>query len=234
MSSRLARHEQSKLIRQTLLFGGLAMVLLVAFLFVILPQSVRLISSITSGTSNPFEAADTIPPQTPMLDAPPIATPSATLAVSGLGEAKSEIVLVVNGTEQNRQTAGDDGRFSFEVALGEGDNALSLYAIDESQNESPTSQIYTITRDSEAPKLEIQEPQEGQQFELRRNQQITIKGTSDPNTRISINGRLVFARNDGTFSSTYQLQEGENKLLIEAHDEAGNQTTKELIVTFRL
>lgn len=235
MNSRLARQEQRKILRQTILFGGLAVILFLAFLFIILPQSVRLVSNLAGNTGgNPFDITDTIPPQTPVLDAPPLATPSAQLAISGLGEPETEIVLVVNAAEQSRTTAADDGRFSFNVALQEGENTINLYAMDTAGNESPSSQTYYIIRDSQPPKLTIEEPQDGQTVELRRNQVITIKGETDPNARVMVNGRLAFARNDGTFSTTYQLNEGENTLVIEAEDEAGNKSTVELKVTFRL
>lgn len=234
MNSRLARHEQRKLLRQSFILVLLAIVLVLGFIFVILPQSVRIIGSITGGTITSFEPDDTLAPQIPIFDAPPLATPSGSLSLSGAGEPQSTIVLVVNGSERDRTTAGDDGRFSFNVELDEGNNSVNAYAIDQSENESVTGQTFVIVRDGQPPKLEITEPQQNQTIELRRNQLTTIKGNSDPLARITVNGRLVLANKDGAFSTTYQLQEGENKLMIEAEDQAGNRTTQELIVTFRL
>jgi len=233
VSSRLNRQEQRKFLRQTLIMIGAAVGLIVLFIFVILPQSVSLVGRLT-GANIVADLSDTLSPQVPIISAPPTATPSAQLKLTGYGEAKSTVVLIVNANEQSRQTISDDGQFTLEVMLNEGSNIISAYAVDESKNESEPSRSLTVTKDSEPPKLEVSEPQEAQQFELRKNQQIMVKGLTDSATRVYINDRSAFTQADGAFSASYQLIEGENILRIRAEDPAGNQTTKELKVNFKL
>jgi len=233
VSSRLARHEQKKLVRQTIILIGASVILLFAFLFVILPQSIRLIGFLT-GSNTISDPTDTFPPQVPVLSAPPTATPSAQLNLDGYGEPASEVVLIVNAAEQSRHKIGDDGRFSAEVSLNEGENTISSYAIDANKNESTASKSWMVIKDSQPPKLEVSEPQPDQQIELRRNQQLSVKGMTDPNTKVYVNGRLAFTQADGQFSSSFQLQEGDNKLQFRVEDQAGNVTESEVNVKFRL
>lgn len=232
VSSRLARREQQKVVRQTAFFLVLALGIGIGFVFIILPGFIRLISSLNTtevGSNN----SDSLPPQVPILAAPPVATPSAEVVITGYGEKQSQVVVLLNGTENSRQAINDEGNFTFTLPLEEGDNEFKVYAIDEAQNESSVSKSYVIARDSQAPTLEITEPTANQEIQSRKNQLVTIKGKTEPEARVTVNGRLVFAGLDGTFSTTYSLQEGENKLQFESLDKAGNVTKQELTVTFK-
>ncbi len=230
-TSRLARKEQKKAVKQTITYLTAAVILVAAFIFIIVPGFLRFVAGISNTATQ--DSSDTLPPQVPVIAAPVAATSSATLGISGYGEAQSEVVLVVNGSEFERKTLGDDGTFTASISLTEGENTLTAYAIDQNKNESSTGKTFSVIYDSEPPKLEISEPQPDQHIELRKNQVVTIKGMTDPNNRVTVNGRLVFANSEGAFTSTYQLTEGENKLLVEAEDKAGNKTSKEIIVTFK-
>lgn len=232
VTSRKAKTEQKKLIRQTVIMGGGAVLLGLVFIVVIAPSLIRFVGGLF-GNSTLETTSDTLPPQVPILAAPVSATNSATLSLSGYGEGKSKLVVIVNGSKTTEQNIPDDGGFKFDITLTEGENSLNVYSVDEAGNESAASKSYMVTVDSEAPKLEITEPQEGQQIELRKNQLVTIKGTTEPKAKVFVNGRLVLAGDDGTFSTTYLLQEGENKLEMKAVDLAGNETTSTLTVQFR-
>jgi uncharacterized protein YfaP (DUF2135 family) len=233
VSSRLARHEQKKAMRQTIIYLGTAVILILAFIFVIMPGFLRFAASI-SGESDGFEVSDSIPPQVPFIAAPPQATSSASITITGYGEPESEIVYVVNGSELERGKIESDGTFTQDIELIEGENTITAFSIDASKNESDVGRVYSVVMDDTDPVIEISEPQPDQSFELRANQVITIKGKTEPNARVMINGRLAFANAEGEFSSTYQLQEGDNKLTIEAEDAAGNKSQTELTVKFRL
>lgn len=232
VTSRRARTEQRKLVRQILLLGGGAIVLLVVFIFVIAPGAVQLVANIL-GTGQPITFNDTLPPQVPVLAAPVPATYSAELAITGYGEAGSTVVLLVNGQKSAEVKLGSDGQLSQTIALTDGENSLSTYAVDDAGNESSASRSFTIIVDREPPQIEITEPQDGQTIELRKNQNLTIKGKTEPHSRITINGRLALANSTGEFSSTYLLSEGENKLEFKVQDEAGNTADKILTVQFK-
>jgi hypothetical protein len=55
----------------------------------------------------------------------------------------------------------------------------------------------------------------------------TITGEAPPASTVLINGVMVRVRSNGTFSAEVPLQEGSNRLIINATDSAGNTTTRE-------
>jgi uncharacterized protein YfaP (DUF2135 family) len=232
LSSRLAKREQKKAVRQTVMYLITAVFLIVAFVFIVVPGFLRFVASLSGSTIT--DSGDTFPPQVPVIAAPFEATSSASIDINGYGEADSQVVLVLNGNELEKKTIGSDGTFTASVPLSDGENSLTAYSVDANNNESSTGKTYVIIYDNEAPKLEISEPQPNQQIELRKNQTLTIKGTTEANARVRVNGRLVFANSEGAFTTTYQLSEGENKLTIEAEDKASNKTLQEITVTFKL
>jgi len=231
VTSRLAKKEQKNLITQTALMFGLVVFLILAFLFFVLPNIVRIAFNVLD--SDPIaKSEDTIPPQVPILSAPVEATYSAQVSLSGYGEAKSEIILVLNGNEADKKTIADDGTFSFDVTLTEGENSLATFSKDTAQNESVLSKKYTVVLDVTTPTIEIESPKDGDRITLRKNQITTIKGKTEPKARVFIDSRLVLADAEGNFQGSYNLQEGDNKIIIKATDAAGNQTEKELTVNF--
>lgn len=234
VSSRLAKKEERKIVRQTLIIIVLAIIMLLGFIFLVIPGLIRLTVALLGGNATQFGQVDTIPPQVPILSAPVEATSSTQIAIRGYGEANSTIYVLVNGSQQQEVQAAEDGAFSVEVDLTRDQNTIAAFAKDAAGNESDISDSYTVILDATPPKIELEEPQDGQEYELRRNQMITIKGTTEAGARVYVNGRLTVARDDGSFSTTYQLQEGENKIQFEAVDKAGNTTDHEITVHFRL
>lgn len=233
ISSRLAKHEQKKVLRQTILMGLGAVVLGVGFIFFVLPNSVRLISYLM-GDDQVNTEVSTIPLQAPLLSAPPVATTSAQIAIAGFAQPETEVVLVLNGSQSGRQKTDAEGTFAITIDLNEGENTVAAYTIAADDRESELSHQYSVIKDTQAPLLEISQPQDNQTIELRKNQNIAVAGKTDAGAQITLNGRLVYTQADGGFSTNYLLQEGENKLELLAKDEAGNETKKELKVTFRL
>lgn len=233
VSSRLAKSQQKQLLRQTIIYVVAAIALGLAFIFFILPRSINLFFTLTGGNQAALENTSDVPPQVPAFSAPPPATASASITLSGFGEAKSEVVLVVNGQQQTTQRVNDEGAFTIDAQLSEGENQIAAFARGQNGQESSVSRTYSIVRDNQAPTLELEQPQDGQVIELARNQTMTIKGKTEPGSQLQVNGRSLYVNSDGTFSGSYQLQEGENKLEFTARDQAGNQTQKTISVTFR-
>jgi len=232
VSSRLAQKEQKKLTQQTLITVVITVAILGLFVFVIMPGAIRLFFRLIDQGAN-FDPGDNVPPQVPVLNAPVSATHSASLKLTGFGEAKSDVVFVLNAEEIDRVQINDEGQFEYELDLDEGENALSLYSIDGSSNESNTTKTYQILMDNEAPTIEIEGPEDGAQIELKKNQQLTIKGITEAKAKVYVNGRISYADNEGNFKSSLLLNEGENKLEIRAEDKAGNSTQMELTVHFK-
>lgn len=233
VTSRLARKQSKEMKKQTIWLVALAIIILLVFIFVIMPGGISLFFKMLDAGGGALDIGDNIPPQAPVLSSPPTATYSATLAMNGYGEPGSEVVFVLDSSKVATVKINDDGDFTHDLDLAQGDNDLILYGVDSAGNESTKTKTYSIYMDNEAPSIVIEEPQEGAQIELRKNQLTTIKGTTEPNARVFINGRLSLANSEGNFKTTYQLNEGENKLEIKSIDKAGNESVTELIVHFK-
>jgi hypothetical protein len=233
VSSRLAKREQKKMTQQTFLIFGLAIVVVIVFIVAVVPGLIRLTGLFLDGDGVTSDFGDTIPPRVPSISSPVTATYSASIKIEGFSEPESEVVLVMNASESNRSEADSDGKFDFVVDLSDEENSLSLYAIDKAGNESNSSRTHKIIFDDTAPTIEIETPSDGQQFELRKNQNITVKGLTEPRSKVFLNDRLIFAKSDGSFSTSLQLSEGDNELKIKVVDQAGNETEQVLNVKFR-
>ena len=231
--SRISKKQQQKIKRQTIFIVIIAISLLAVFIFFIMPQFIRLADGFLNGSGGLVESQDQVPPQTPILAAPVSATNSASLPISGVGEAGSQVVLVVNGEQSKDVKIDDGGEFKFTAFLTEGENALAVFSIDEAGNESVQTREYSVQLDTLAPEIEIESPEDGISIELRKNQITTIKGTTEPQAKVFINDRLVYAKSNGSFSMSFKLEEGENKLKFKVEDRGGNISEKEILVKFR-
>lgn len=229
--SRLVQQEKTKAVRQSVFLIILSIGILVAFLLFGLPLFfgvfLKLFGGGMSSQDNQF------PPQIPVLSAPIAATSSARLPLSGYTEGKAEVTIVINGEQVETITADDAGSFETTVELKKGDNKIATFA-KRGDKESDLSRQYTVLLDTEKPKLELSEPQENQNFQSRANQMLNIKGKTDVDAKVLVNGRTVYPADDGTFTTTFQMTEGENILTIIAVDKANNETKVERKVTFKL
>lgn len=233
-SSRLVKKEKNKLQKQTIgfLFFGIAILLL--FIFIIVPNLIRLFFAIIDKDS-PFVEADIVPPQVPVLASTPVeATFSATLNLTGFAEADSTVVFLLNSTKSGEVKADGEGNFTHELALSDGLNELSIFGLDAAGNESLKTRTYLIERDSEPPFLELEEPKDGAVIELKKNRTLTIKGKTEPGARLLVNDRLVLADSEGNFSTNYYLAEGKNELKFIITDKATNRSERTVEVEFRL
>lgn len=233
-SSRLVKKEKSQVEKQTFTYLFFGIVILLLFIFLIVPNLIKLFFAIIDKDS-PFVEKDTVPPQVPILSVNPVeATYSATLNLNGFAEPKSKVVFLVDSAKSAEIQVTEDGQFEHELALAEGQNELSIFGIDEAGNESLKTKTYLITRDSEAPILEIEEPKDGSVIELKKNRTTTIKGKTEPGAKILMNDRMLLADKDGNFSTNYYLGEGKNELKFIVTDKATNQTERTIEVEFRL
>jgi hypothetical protein len=234
--SRRVRREKKKVLSQSIIMIVIAIVLFFTFIFVIIPNFFNFITNFLD-SSTPFQETDTTAPQIPIVSAPVNATNSANLKITGFGEPESSVVFVLNGSKQEKVIISKEGAFEVPITLDSGENKISAYSIDEAKNESSTTKDYVTIFDNKAPGIEISEPEDGASFETRKNQSITIKGTTDEDevgTKIYINDRVVFPKDDGSFSYTLRLDEGENKLEVKAQDKAGNSNIIEVKYNFSL
>ena len=91
--------------------------------------------------------------------------------------------------------------------------------------------IWFSEETDQPPDLEINQPGEN---ETVYQSNLEIKGkTESSEIKITVNDRLVVLEKEGEFNYLYELSEGENLIKVIAQDSAGNETEKELAVTYR-
>jgi len=232
VASRLARKEQKKLSRQTFGMIFLAIVILIFFIFVLLPGGVRIFFSFLDSNSS-FDNSDTIPPQVPVLSSPVEATFSASIKIDGFGEPESKVIVVLGGSKEAEIDVDSEGVFSHQLDLVEGENEFAFYSIDKAENESELTKSYKVIYDNETPIIHIDTPENDAEIVAKKNQMLSIAGNTEPGAKIYLNDRLIYAKSDGSFTSSYRLNDGENILLFRAIDKAGNSSETELKVSFR-
>jgi hypothetical protein len=229
VTSRRVKQEQTTILRQSLLFGGGALFLLILAVVFVIPGVIRLVGALSGSVDN---EEDLLPPQVPLLSAPIQATSSASLQLAGFTSPKAKVFVLKNGSEDQQVDADDSGNFTVTLLLSDGENIISAYAKNDDL-ESEVSQEYTTLYDNEQPKLEITEPVDGQTVQGKKNQTVTVKGTTESKSRVYLNDRLVFAGEDGSFSTSHRLNPGENTLTFRVVDQAGNVTDQEMKVNFQ-
>lgn len=229
-ASRREKRERSHLIKQTIFFFGAAAIFLAIFFLVVIPGIIRLVSS-AMGKDN-TETEQQLPPQPPFLSAPVPATSSAQLTLKGYQQKNQKIIILENAQEATRVSVQDDGSFSADVTLQEGENTLSAVAVDAQDQRSQPSAEFKVVLDTQAPAIEVSDPKDGSSIQGKKNQMVTLKGKTDVGSKVYLNDRLVYVQADGTFSTTYRLENGKNDLVFKAIDQAGNSQELKMSISF--
>lgn len=158
----------------------------------------------------------------------PSATNSATITISGNVAPKKSLTVYVNNNSQ-KELITDDNGFTTDITLQEGENSVYVEVSDENGSRAKKSKVYTVVYKNKQLKLDISAPTEG---DKTNKDEITVSGSTDTDTAVKINGSPVVVNSTGSFSDTVQLQEGENKIIVEAQDTAGNNERKELTIAY--
>ncbi len=235
MQSRLARRSIKQSKRQ--LYGSLVAIVIVLFVtFNFGPYLIGgvggLIDKITGKGSQAEKIVTSADIQAPTLDAIPPATSNEKITVSGHSYyTNGTIELFVNGVRRDETDLVNSQNFKFgDVRLAEGTNFIKVRAIT-GNKKSGFSDEEQITYNKNAPKLEVSSPQDGQSFH-KGDQQITVRGTTDADNSVNVNGFIAIVDSSGNFSYNYNLSNGDNKLTVTATSPAGQTTIKELTVSY--
>lgn len=232
--TRLARKQEARNIRQAIIYIILTLVLASILVFIGIPLLIRtaiFLGNLRTSSKLP-EQTDTIPPSPPRIIIPFEATNSALFSLKGYTEPGANIKLYNSGFSFGETVADNEGSFSIEnLKLTSGRNEISAVAQDAAGNESQPSMSSVVDYDTTPPLLEITRPEEGKTITGLENK-ITLEGKTEEGAKIIINGRLVIVGPEGDFSYQYSLKEGENTFAIIAQDKAGNQTEKEIKITY--
>lgn len=209
---------------------GIVLVILLVFKFGI-PLLVNLSLFLSgSGSKEEIRIQDPSFIAPPILDSFPQATSSANIIISGVSSKKQTIKLYINDDLINTAKTQDDGRFSFKETIRSGESTIKTKAVAGEKESEFSNTIITVFK-SAPPSLNINSPTDNQSFSKDQSA-MDVKGTTDPDTKVTVNGFWAITDNNGKFSYRLLLQSGENKIKIEAVDLAGNKTSKEIKVTY--
>lgn len=231
--SRLARTEEKSNKKKAYLYIILSIISLVLLVFLGIPAIVKMASFLTElrSSGEPIGIEDTTPPAPPQMDDLPEATNKSVITISGTAESGATVVIYLNG-EAIETITDNSGEFSHTSGINKGENVVYALVKDSAGNESQTTQEYFIVFDNEAPDLEISSPEDGAEFYGSKQRQISIEGTTEDDVKVTINDRFVVVENDGSFTFTTTLNEGENGFNIKAEDDAGNMTEETITLHF--
>ncbi len=231
LTSRLANKQKQEITKQTLVFILLSIVIGLVFIFVILPNGVRLFFEIFDKQTD-ISQSEMIPPQPPTIASPPSHTNLNNISLVGYAESNSKIKLEVNNQVQKTLEVDESANFEILVNLAKGENIIRVYSVDEFDNESRPLEL-TIVFDQTQPEIIVEQPEDGAEFRLKEEEVVQVRGETKPRSKVYINDRLSYAGNDGQFSARVQLTRGENLIKIKVIDQAGNETEKEIKVRYQ-
>lgn len=163
----------------------------------------------------------------------PKATETGVISISGnVSEKDGTIEIFVN----NRKAITQDikGRTSFDIqniSLNEGENVIKgRYVF--TDRKSAFTKDYIVHYTTEAPKIEDVSPNDGAEFK-RGDQEIEVKGKTDPQNTVTVNDFRAVVGTTGDFSYFLRLSEGDNTIRITATSPTGKETVKEIKVSYR-
>jgi len=173
----------------------------------------------------------TMPPLPPRLLVNYEATNSATINISGLAEAQTEIELLKNDVSVGKEKTSDSGDFEFkDVSLDEGDNQFFAIASKENVGNSELSKMVRINYDKVVPSLTMLNPSEDA---LKVDTaDFDVMGQSEKGVNVTVNNRLAMVDDSGKFKIKFQLNAGKNDIEVVVRDLAGNETRKKIVITF--
>jgi len=166
----------------------------------------------------------------PVLNPVNSATNSASAIFTGQVTDADQVKLYINDELVDVTKPKEDKTFTFnDVTLKEGRNKVKAFAWIKDKG-SDESNIVTVNFLKNPPEVTIDQPNDGDSFHGPST--LTVKGKTEPDNSVTVNGILVITKDNGSFSSDIVLNNGENKIHIEITDRAGNKTTKDITVTY--
>jgi flagellar hook assembly protein FlgD len=146
----------------------------------------------------------------------------ANLVVEGITDPNSTIWI--NGAFQPVQVDGS-GRFRTQQKLNEGENTLTVKAVDVAGNSTELTRMVDLV--TAAPQIVVANPAEGAWL---NNALVTVEGEAPVEIVLKVNGQVVPVAPDGSFRYDLILDEGDQRILLTATDDVGNVTTLERYV----
>ncbi len=178
------------------------------------------------------EAAEAISLAPPVLNIPYEATNTATIIIKGFATPLVKVKIYLDDSLVSETDSGNDGSFiSNPIRLLEGTNNIYGKTADKKNKTSLSSKKIQVIYSSEKPDLEVSEPEDNKEIKGGDKKTI-IRGKTNPENELTINGFRVITSSDGTFLSEVSLSEGDNTISITATNEVGNSSTIERRVKY--
>lgn len=173
--------------------------------------------------------------QTPMLDPILSATSSSEINISGKSnEKEGDIETYLNNELDHRVNIDKNGTFHATISsLKEGINLIKVRF--RSSNDNKTSDFTdesSVSYTKSAPSLDINSPSDNTEFK-KGSEQIYVKGKTDPDNKVTVNGFWATMDESGNFSYYLKLNEGDNTVTVEAENPVGVKTTKTIKVKYQ-
>jgi len=135
--------------------------------------------------------------------------------------------VTVNGVKAE---VTEDGVFSASIELVEGENTIEVEAKSEGKDSVIRALTVTYTPETSELSLEIISPEDGAEL---TESPVTVSGNvSDSSAKVTVNGIEAEVTEDGTFSISVELSEGENTIEVEVTAEGKAPVTETIIVTY--
>lgn len=161
----------------------------------------------------------------PVLNIPYEATNTAVIKISGFAQPRTKVEIYIDDNLQTTVDTKDDGAFLAEnIQLLLELNNINAKTVDEKGGKSLPSKTIRIIYDNQKPKLELSKPEDNQVIK-DGDKKITILGNTEPGNDIWVSGVKIVVNSEGSFNQTIGINDGENDLIIQATDKAGNTTS---------
>lgn len=232
--TRLQRLEDKRSIRRSVLYvlGGVLLIGIAATYGIgALSRFAGFISKMGSA-NQPIDKSDVIPPRPPDLQSSYTATNSAEIDLRGSSEAGATVYLTRNDNAVGNILVDDQGDFIFRnISLVEGQNVFAAVAFDVAGNQSQPSTLVDVFHSKTPPNLEISAPSDESVIK-GKDPRVIVSGKTNPEVRVTVNGRVFVVDASGLFDGRISLVDGENIIRVEAVDKAGNRTSREVRVEY--
>jgi len=167
----------------------------------------------------------------PIADALPAYTRDPQLQLTGkipsfaVQDGRS-VQFVLNGAVVATTLLDPSGAFNATLALKEGPNTIGVALI--ADRDVVAASSYSVVLDRTPPTMTVAQPAPGSTVDAKN---IVVTGTTEPGSRITVNGRIVAITPEGGFTDSFSASAGSVPITVVARDRAGNETTQKLTVT---
>jgi len=233
--SRLDRKTNDQITKKTVFLGLITIICGVLVLLYGLPLLIKFSIFLGEGKNNKNTTMNEkiLPPLAPRIVWEFEATNSASIKIKGFAEARVMVELYKNDISIGITEVSENGDFLFDkILLDLGDNYFSAIASTEKSGSGDGSETMNIVYDNVAPSLTLTNPSE-QTLSVDYSD-FDITGITDMGSSVSINGKIVKVNDGGGFKEKWQLNMGKNDLEVIARDVAGNETKKNISITYSL